>query len=169
MSILNDPSMKEVVDEFCTESEELFSKLEDILEQLEDSPENRALLEEFGQVIDRVMGSAKTLGADEIATFCELGKIIGYKSSQVEDQALVNVVIAVLFDAVDLLQKMLNQLKTGNTHLLNDMNTEAFATRLKWLSDKFKNIDRASCSYDSQSSENLEQSSIDDLMKSLGL
>jgi len=52
MSLLNDPSMKEVVDEFCTESSELFNQLEEILEDFEDDPTQTEKLENFGQIID---------------------------------------------------------------------------------------------------------------------
>lgn len=169
MDMLNDPSMKEVVDEFCSETEELLSTLESQLEDLEDNPADSAKFEEFGQVIDRVMGSASTLGAMQIAKFCELGKVIGYKSSQVEDLKLRNVVVAILFDAIDLLQKMIDQLKTGNDKALATLNTEAFGTRLKWLSDKFKDIDRASVSFSEDDSKEMGQGDIDNLMESLGL
>ena len=47
-------------------------------------------------------------------------------------------------------------------------NTKAFGTRLNWLSAKFKDIDRASCAID-PAAGNLSQTSIDDLMQSLGL
>lgn len=167
MSLLNDPSMKEIVIDFCDESLELLGELEVCLEELEDDPTKTSRLEQFGQVIDRIMGAAKSIGADEIATFCELGKIIGYKSSQIQDPALLEVVVAVLFDSHDLLLRMVDQIKTGKDNGLKSLNTKAFATRLNWLQDKFKNIERSSVSY--KDNNVLNQSSIDDLMSSLGL
>ncbi|MDD0853346.1 Hpt domain-containing protein [Halobacteriovorax sp. GB3] len=168
MSLINDPSMREIVLDFCDESLELFGQLEEHLEVLEDDPTKTEKLEEFGQVIDRVMGAAKSIGAMEIATFCELGKLIGYKSSQTKEVALVEVVVAILFDSVELLRKMVDQIKTGNDNALDKLNTQAFVTRLNWLSDKFKDIERSSCAVEPDR-ENLSQSSIDDLMSSLGL
>ncbi|EQC50305.1 Hpt domain protein [Bacteriovorax sp. BSW11_IV] len=168
MSLINDPSMREIVIDFCDESIELFNQLEEGLEILEEDPTRSEELEKFGQLIDRVMGAAKSIGADEIATFCELGKVIGYKSSQSTDTALLEVVIAILFDSVELLRKMVNQIKTGNEQGLKSLNTQAFGTRLSWLSEKFKDIERASCAVEPQS-KNLSQTSIDDLMSSLGL
>lgn len=164
MSILNDPSMKEIVDDFCTEAEGLFDQLEQSLELLEDNPNNSKELEKFGQIIDRIMGAAKSIGASEIALFCELGKVIGYKSSQVKEIPLIEVVVAILFDSILMLRKMVTALREGNDNSMKNLNTKAFATRLTWLSEKFKDIDRASCSVD-----NLSQSSIDDIMQSLGL
>lgn len=165
MNNLLDPSMKEIVIEFCDEAESLFDQLDSILNLLEENPTLSIELENFGQVIDRIMGAAKSIGADEIATFCELGKIIGYKSSQVKDVPLIEVVVAILFDSIDILRKMIKSLREGDSRSMNKINTKAFTTRLHWLSDKFKDIERASVAIDKK----MNQNSIDDLMKSLGL
>lgn len=167
MSILNDPSMKEIVDDFCEEANTLFDQLEKSLNLLEINPSNSKELENFGQVIDRIMGAAKSIGANEIATFCQLGKVIGYKSSQIIDIPLIEVVVAILFDSLEMLRKMIEALKAGNDKCMNNLNTKAFVTRLNWLSEKFKNIERSSCSVEGDG--NLSQNSIDDIMKSLGL
>ena len=174
MDMLNDPEMKEIIDGFCDEAIELFDQLEDALNDFEDNPSDRGKLELFGQIIDRVMGTAQSIGATEIATFCELGKIIGYKSSQTDDAPLLNVVAAILFDAVDMLRKMIQNLQNKDNASLQSLNTQAFVKRLNWLSDKFKDIDRASCSFEDKgvggdSKDNMSQNSIDDLMATLGL
>lgn len=168
MSMLNDPSMKEIILDFCAEAEALFDQLEQSLETAEENPSNTKELEKFGQIIDRIMGAAKSIGATEIATFCELGKVIGYKSSQIKDIPLIEVVVAILFDSLHMLRKMITALKEGNDRSMEKLNTKAFATRLNWLSAKFKDIDRASCAIDPAAGK-LSQTSIDDLMQSLGL
>lgn len=165
MSLLNDPSMKEIIIDFCDEAESLFDQLERCLESTEENPAITKELEKFGQIIDRIMGAAKSIGAMEIATFCELGKVIGYKSSQIKDIPLIEVVVAILFDSLHMLRKMVTALRSGNESSMGKLNTKAFVTRLNWLSAKFKDIDRASCAIDG----NLTQNSIDDLMQSLGL
>lgn len=165
MSLLNDPSMKEIVIDFCNETEGLLCQLETCLENAESDPSQTKELEKFGQIIDRIMGAAKSIGASEMAMFCELGKIIGYKSSQVKEVPLIEVVVAILFDSLHMLKQMNKSLRDGNDSSMEMLNTKAFGTRLTWLSNKFKDIDRASCAID----KNLTQNSIDDLMKSLGL
>ncbi|MBP9680356.1 MAG: Hpt domain-containing protein [Bacteriovorax sp.] len=167
MSILNDPSMKEIIQDFCDEANSLFDQLEASLTLMEEDPSNTKELEKFGQIIDRIMGAAKSIGATEIATFCELGKVIGYKSSQIKDLPLIEVVVAVLFDSLHMLRQMNKSLLNGNETSMNNLNTNAFVTRLNWLSAKFKDIERASCAIDNNT--NLNQNSIDELMKSLGL
>jgi len=165
MSLINDPSMKEIIVDFCIETEGLFDELESCLQNLEENPSNTKDLEKFGQIIDRIMGAAKSIGASEIAIFCELGKVIGYKSSQIKDIPLIEVVVAILYDSLDVLRKMLKALKDGDDNSMKKINPKALVTRLNWLSAKFKDIDRASCTIDG----NLSQNSIDDLMQSLGL
>ncbi len=168
MNILNDPSMKEIVEDFCTEADSLFDTLENCLTIIEEDPTNTKELEKFGQVIDRIMGAAKSIGATEIATFCELGKVIGYKSSQIKEIPMIEVVVAILFDSLHMLRKMNQSLREGNDKCMEKLNTKAFVTRLNWLSEKFKDIERASCAIEKRPN-NLSQNSIDELMKSLGL
>lgn len=165
MTMLDDPSMKEIVIDFCIEAESLFDQLEVCLQHLEENPNSPKELEKFGQIIDRIMGAAKSIGASEVAIFCELGKIIGYKSSQIKDIPLIEVVVAILYDSLDVLRKMITAIKEGNDSSMKKINPKVLVTRLNWLSAKFKDIDRSSCTIDG----NLNQNSIDDLMQSLGL
>lgn len=145
---LNDPDMKEIVIEFCDESDELLEQLRDYLDDFEDDPSNPKLLEEFGQTIDRIMGASKTLGLKDIGHLCQMGKIIGYKGSQAKEQPLQEVTGGVLFDLCDLLEVLLVNLRESKEE--NDYNIEAFKGRLQWLAGKFKHIERASCSFDEQ-------------------
>lgn len=168
MSFLDDPDMRELVDEFCKESLDLLDQLEEVLEELEDSF-NSSSLEHFGQLIDRIMGAAKSIGADDIGKYCELGKIIGYKSSQSKDLKLLQVVLAVLFDTTDLVKKMILKIQNNDATYMENLNTEAFGTRLKWLSEKFKHIERASCAVDERDNQDLDQTDIDSLLSDLGL
>lgn len=165
MTNLDDPMMKEIVDDFCEESLELFDQLEQCLENVEDNPSEAQQLEKFGQVIDRIMGAAKSIGAEQTSLFCEMGKIIGYKSSQIKDPAMIEVVVAILFDSVELLRKMIESLKKNKKEDLQSINTKAFATRLHWLADKFKDIKRSSIAFD----EGEQDKSIDAFIKQLGL
>ena len=165
---MSEPLEQDIVEEFCRESFELIGILSEILDHLEDDPCQSKKLEEFGQIIDRIMGTANTLDLKELATFCELGKTIGYKSSQIDDRNLLEIVVAVLFDTIHLVNLMLESLKNGKNQELANLNTKTFADRMRWLSEKFKDVERASC--DIQEETKLEsQDEIDDLLDSLGL
>ena len=174
-TIENTNGMTELVSEFCEEAFTLFDDLEEILDDLEDDPLDSELYEAFGQIIDRVMGAAKALEFEEVALFCELGKIVGYKASQTKDKELLKVVTAVLFDSIDLLKGMVKKIQTEDEGSLKGLNTQTFGKRLKWISEKFKNIERSSCALEKSSptqkasGEALPQASIDDLIENLGL
>ena len=54
MVSLNDPAMKEIINDFCSESLVLVDELNAILEIFEEDPSTPAILEDFGQIIDRI-------------------------------------------------------------------------------------------------------------------
>jgi chemotaxis protein histidine kinase CheA len=146
MSMLKDPEMKDVIIDFCTESNRFYEELEDMLDDLEENPNDKPTLEKFGQTIDRIMGAAKSIDAVTTGKYCELGKIIGYKASQIEDEDLLNIIIAVLFDTVDILKELNESILAKGEETIKFVNLAAFGKRLHWLADKLKHIDRASVS-----------------------
>lgn len=186
MEMYLDPSYKEIVDEFCQESTKQLSELEELLYSLEEDLTNKALLEKFGQIIDRMMGAAKSMEMNEVGVMCELGKVLGYKSSQVNDAALLGIVVAVLFDTVEILSKLVEFLAAGKKLQLAEISMTAFVSRMKWLSEKFSHVQRASVTIAASAEElasakNISgvesgkkvgapaQDSIDDLLKQLGV
>lgn len=166
MSMLKDPDMEEIVVGFCDESDELAEQLEQILEEYEDDFAQTELLERYGQIIDRIMGAAKSIEANTIGHYCELGKIISYKASQTNDKELLTIVCAVLFDTLEVVQAMLESVRKTKEEKVAGINLEKLATRLKWLSEKFTHIERASVAVNSP---NEGQDSIDDLLEKLGI
>ena len=166
--MLQDPDMAEIVDDFCKESEQIYDDLEVMLEDYEDNADPKKL-EEFGQVIDRVMGAAKSVDATQTGMYCELGKTISYKASQSMDKALLDIVVAVLFDTVEILQIMNKNIALEKVEKVSGINLDTFATRLRWLADKFKGIQRSSVSIGVEEKNLGDQKSIDDLLADLGL
>lgn len=138
-----DEDMKEIVLTFCQESEELIKQLNSILEDFEKAYDPK-YLENFGQIIDRMMGAAQSLGAMEIGKFCEMGKIIGYKASQASDPQLLELAAPILMDAVELVDNMVALLKRGERTTKENLPIDAFSSRLKWYLEKFSDIERAS-------------------------
>jgi len=169
MSMLTDPEMEEVIIDFCGESSAIYDQIEAMLEEYEDEP-SPDKLEKFGQTIDRVMGAAKSIDAHQSGLYCELGKTISYKASQCEDKQLLDIVVAVLFDTVDILKSMNKNIIIEKEEKVDGVNLEAFESRLQWLAQKFKNIKRSSVSVsDDGGGDEMNQKSIDDILKDLGL
>lgn len=165
MSMLQEPDMQDMVQDFCKESKDIFNGLENLLEDYEETPAPE-ILEEFGQRIDRVMGAAKSLEANTMGAFCELGKTISYKASQANDQKLLDIVVSILFDTIDILQKVNSKIKVDQIEDVENLNLDAFGTRLHWIADKFKDIQRSSVDIGGSPQD---QKSIDDLLSELGL
>lgn len=159
-SMLNDP---EIRNDFCDESEELLEQMQELLEEYEDEPEELKKLETFGQMIDRMMGTAKSMGLTTVGTYCELGKVIGYKSSQSDNLSLNALAAGVLLDTVEFLQAMIADVRAGD---LNPKAKDAdrFVGRLKILSEKFKHIKRASVEIEGQ---NDKEVSLEDIIAAL--
>ena len=168
MNMLQDSEMVEVIDDFIAESSTIYDELDDILDDYEDEP-SAAKLEHFGQVIDRVMGAAKSVDANLTGTYCDLGKTISYKASQSMDQNLLDITLAVLFDTVEILKKMMDSIKKSRIEEVSDFNLEAFGSRLHWLAEKFKNIQRSSVAIAVEDETQNDQKSIDELLADLGL
>ncbi len=166
--MLQDPEMAEIVDDFCKESEKIYEQLEEMLEDYEETKDPKKL-EEFGQVIDRIMGAAKSVDAVQTGVYCELGKTISYKASQSMDKALLDIVVAVLFDTVEILQVMNKNIEKIKEEKVSGINLETFSTRLRWLADKFKDIQRSSVAIGANEKQLGDQKSIDDLLSDLGL
>ena len=158
MMDIHSPDMFEIVVEFCNESNVLIEQCRGHLQEFEDDPTQTPLLEKYGQIIDRMMGAASTMGLDELASLCKMGKIIGYKSSQCDQQALNEVACGVLFDLTDLVETLVSNLREKKTE--HDFDVPSFSSRLQWLAGKFKHIERASCDFEedeAQSSEELDK------------
>jgi chemotaxis protein histidine kinase CheA len=162
---INDPDMFEIVIEFCDESDTLIEQCRDNLENFEDEPTQTPLLEKYGQIIDRMMGAASTLGLDEIASLCKMGKIIGYKSSQCDQQALNEVACGVLFDLTDLVETLVTNLREKKDE--HDFDVPSFSSRLQWLAEKFKHIERASCDFQDDAQEAQSSQELDQLISGL--
>jgi predicted sugar kinase len=85
----------------------------------------------FSDIISKITKASKTVGADEIATFCDLSMIISQKSNQISDIILLDIVVAILSDAVDLINTHIKYLqKSGGRTLDAPVTTKAFVTRL---------------------------------------
>lgn len=157
----------EIFEEFKNETLGLVGQMETILGELEDDIKQSKKFEDFGQLIDRIMGAAKALELTDIASMSELGKTIGYKAAQVKDLNLQTLVVPILFDCIDLIKKMV-QVKSGDS--LSNISTKAFITRLKWLAEKFAHIRRASVKIDTskktdKATDDDDDEDLDDLIK----
>lgn len=169
--------MDEILVEFKNESKGFVVEMLEILEEIEGNPSDPMTLkrlEDFGLLADRIMGTAKSLcvqglGTDEvdrIGTYGELLKVVSYKGSQVSDRPqLASVVVALLLDATEMLDEMLDQLAIEAQANIHSLLNETFLDRLKWVSQQFDAGLRGSVAVNGTQ---LAQEQIDALLKKIG-
>jgi hypothetical protein len=162
--------MDEILDEFRNESKQLLAQMSDALEIVEEDSGRTDQLESFGQIVDRMMGGAKSIAMGYppehnihlISKFCELCKAIGYKSSQVKNNSnLTQISAALLLDATETLEDLVNNL-AGEQVAVKDVVTKTFLDRLNWVLKHFDPNLRGSVAINSQAD-------IDKMLKNLGL
>lgn len=142
-----DAGLKEILEAFHEESSQIIQSLEVPLEALEMGGGNSEMIISVAAKIDGIMGCAKTLGIGDnpdLATiFTTIGKLsegckmLGYKSSQIKDQAVLKVIGGLLAEAIELLGSAIEDLKNGN--LSFDLEAaKRSQQRLVWISEKLK-------------------------------
>jgi hypothetical protein len=72
----------ELIKDFIAEIQQLESELKKIVEGLEKNLEQPILFASFGQVIDRIYGTAATFGMKEFAAYCGMLKKTNYDCSK---------------------------------------------------------------------------------------
>ena len=135
---------EEIVREFCFEARGILSELAPLLEDLELNPKNFKALENFGQKVDRIMGAAKSLEFHQMGTISEFCKTISYKSAQCKSTELVVIVVAFLFEAVEILNQMIDNLEHNKPAELEPATIKIILSRLEFINGRLAHIQRAS-------------------------
>lgn len=167
----------EILADFKSESTQLHKELNDVVDKLEDVGMEdefpKALLEEFAQKIDRIMGAAQTInmmdnthkGFVGISGFSELCKKLGYKAAELQDQRLVPIFAGFWADTLEVLEKFLGNIENREKcEEIFQSSHKILHGRLQWLSEKIKKSEKKT----EESEGNMAQDMVDDLMKELG-
>lgn len=170
--------MDEFLPEFKSESLELVQQMLNLLEGIEGDFQGRAFLEQYGQIVDRIMGGAKNMALGlpsnqqikSIAAYAEICKVIGYRGSQIEkNEGFYSIVVAFLLDATEMLREMIDSLGTPNEQAIGETLKGQLLDRLHWIAGQFDENLRASVAIDKSANNNTAQKEIQDLLKGLGL
>jgi hypothetical protein len=167
----------EILADFLQEANHLIDQMLDILTKCEGDFGQVKSLEEYGLLVDRIMGGAKSLAIEvtdtnhviyQLGDVCAICKAVGYKGSQItENENLYEIVVALLLDASEMMPKMLDLVQTNEN--INSVLNRTFLERVKWVNDKFGSDYRASVEVKSDTKTKLNQADIDELLKKLGL
>ena len=167
--------------EFQLESQQIVVRLVEILDLCEGDFAQVKRLEEYGQSVDRIMGAAKTIATaletggeipvQQIGDYAALCKAVGYKASQIKDNAqFYEICVALLQDVTEVLLDLVdNLLDAGSGSDLKQKFSKAFIDRLKWVSEQFGAEYRATLDLHGARKTKMNQNDIDELLKKLGL
>lgn len=98
---------KELVDDFVTEMKTIHSELKSIVEtQLKSTKLDKVLFEKFGQLVDRIYGTAMTLGYTSVGKYFLAIKEVSYMSSQCDHEVGQKKAIRMMMDCVDNMDKI---------------------------------------------------------------
>jgi chemotaxis protein histidine kinase CheA len=173
---------KEILEDFQGESKGLVEEMMGLLEEADGEPSQYPKLEHYGQIVDRIMGGAKSLATNfasdfppghlihQMGDYAALCKAVGYKASQVHDnEQFFNVSVAFLLDATDMLHQMVDLLTSEQSHSVSTLLNKTFLDRLKWINAQFKGDLRATVASKQDAPKKMSQTDIDDLLKKLGI
>lgn len=165
---------KEILDGFRVEANELLGDLKNIVEKLEDSKDTfpKALLEEFANKTDRIMGAAKTFEQmapghpvfNQIAKFSELCKATGYKASTLNHLNLIPIFAAFWADTIDILEDLV--LHCEDPEKVKEVTQSYIPTlqkRLVWLAQQIVTITKGGGAVDEA------KINVDGLLKKMGI
>ncbi len=137
----------EILNYFKKESEEVLAELTVLVEKLEivqgDFPS--ALLAEFSQKIDRIMGAAKTMsleapehpGFQRIGRLAELCKVMGYKAAERKSAPLLPIFAAFWGDTIEVTQNLVRAVEDlPKTEQIAKSFSAVLQKRLEWLLQK---------------------------------
>jgi hypothetical protein len=137
----------DILNDFKGETNGLLAQLEVVTQALEDHQGDfpDALLEEFAQKIDRVMGAAKTLslmdpahqGLQRIGHLAEICKSIGYKAAEKRAVTLVPFFAAFWADTIEVIASLTATIEDAekNAQIAKTF-SEVLQKRLEWLGEK---------------------------------
>jgi hypothetical protein len=165
---------KEIVKEFVAESKNLIQQLVEMLENIEGDFTKVSQLAEYGNMVDRIMGVAKSLAMtapenhalNVISDYASLCKAVGYKASQITTNTqLFDVCVALLLDGTETLDLLVDRLELSAAEIKKMIPT-AFIERLRWVSGQFSSAYSESVGPKQVA---MSQSEIDTLMAKLGI
>lgn len=134
---LTDPDHFQEVQKFCEISLQKLDNCEQLLDGFENTNET-SYLEKFSSENQSLLDLSQKFEVLYIPALFNLGQKISIQSSQVNDEELLNVVSAVLYDLVDVLKTLFNEIKNNQNEDISDINLDALKSRFVWINEKLQ-------------------------------
>lgn len=136
----------ELIDDFVSEIKSIHLELKKIVAaQLKTPKMEKPLFEKFGQLVDRIYGTAMTLGYVEIGKYLLAIKEISYMSSQSDREVGQKKALRMMMECVDHIEKIcLSIYKKEELKSLNRLFVIEIAKVERLAKSDFQNITRRS-------------------------
>ncbi|MEA2030412.1 MAG: chemotaxis protein CheA [candidate division Zixibacteria bacterium] len=115
---LQQDEMKEIIDDFLVEADELISSLDNNLVKLETTPEDLDLLNEIFRAVHTIKGTSSFLGFEQVTTLAHHMEDILNKLRKSEMKVTPEV-MDILLESLDLLKELLDNVRQGNQEELD--------------------------------------------------
>jgi chemotaxis protein histidine kinase CheA len=137
---------KELIDDFVSEIRVIHLDLKaNVNTQLNAQKLDKKLFENFGQLVDRIYGTAMTLGYTEIGKYFLAIKNISYLSSQCDREVGQKKALRMMMECVDNMDKICNSIyKKEELKTLNRLFIGEIAKAERMARADFQNITRKS-------------------------
>lgn len=100
-------AQKEIIDAFVTEIKTIHSELKVIVDlQLKAPKLDKKMFETFGQLVDRIYGTAMTLGYTSVGKYFLAIKEVSYMSSQCDHEVGQKKALRMMMECVDNMEKI---------------------------------------------------------------
>lgn len=100
-------AQKEIIDAFVAEIKSIHQELQSIVNlQLKTPKMDRSLFEKFGQLVDRIYGTAMTLGYTSVGKYFLAIKEVSYMSSQCDHEVGQKKALRMMMECVDNMEKI---------------------------------------------------------------
>lgn len=166
----------DILNDFVLEAKRVITDSTSVLDKVEGEMVQSKKLQDYGNLVDRIMGGAKSIGLiappnhaiNMVCDYAALCKAVGYKASQINNnEQFFDICVALLQDATENLDVLINNLDKSPENL-RKMISNAFLERLRWVSSKFSSEYNASVGKSNSGKKALGQNEIDELMKKMG-
>lgn len=165
---------KEIIESFKEEANIILNELTEVIEKLEEHEGDfpRALLEDFANKTDRIMGTANTFFTQfpdhevfrQIGNFGALCKATGYKASTLNHNVLIPIFASFWADTVEIMSELCKNIDQPERLLeINRKNAPVLQRRLTWLAEQIVKITRE------DSNTEAAKINVDGLLKKLGI
>lgn len=118
--LLPQDEMKELINEFIAETDEILEGLDQFFVKLEESPGDLSLINEIFRAVHSVKGSAGFLGFDRLVDVAHQAENVLNKLRQKEMQATSST-IDIILEAVDVLKTLIKEIKENTGGILIDI------------------------------------------------